>query len=104
MSIEDEEELKELKELQNELKKLENEINELENDDSDNDEEITFCDNCNKQIILAKNGYYILTKKDVELCWCQNCFENLWKEMRDNFWECDDFEQYNDDENEDENV
>ena len=37
-----------------------------------------------------------LSKYD-ELCWCQNCFENNWKIMRDDLWECDDFEQFEDD-------
>ena len=38
-----------------------------------------------------------LSKYD-ELCWCQCCFENNWKIMRDDLWECDDFEQFEDDE------
>ena len=38
-----------------------------------------------------------LSKYD-ELCWCQNCFEHNWKIMRDDLWECDDFEQFEDDE------
>ena len=50
------------------------------------------CDNCDELIVFEKHGFYILTKKDEELCWCQSCFEDHWKIMRDDLWECDDFE------------
>ena len=51
------------------------------------------CDNCDELIVFEKHGFYILTKKDEELCWCQSCFEDHWKIMRDDLWECDDFEE-----------
>jgi len=62
------------------------------------------CDNCDELIVFEKHGFYILTKKDEELCWCQSCFEDHWKIMRDDLWECDDFEedQGEDDEDADE--
>jgi len=51
--------------------------------------------------LSSSNPYNVedssLSKYD-ELCWCQNCFENNWKIMRDDLWECDDFEQFEDDE------
>ena len=94
------------------------EDDELEEEDEDelDEEEDIQCDNCNETIVLAKNGVFILSRirelsssyplnvedslnhsKYDELCWCQNCFENNWKIMRDDLWECDDFEQFEDD-------
>ena len=55
------------------------------------------CDNCDELIVFEKHGFYILTKKDEELCWCQSCFEDHWKIMRDDLWECDDFEEEGED-------
>lgn len=57
------------------------------------EEEETQCDNCNEKIIYSKNGYYILSKQENEFCWCQCCFDNNWKTMQDDEWECDDFEE-----------
>lgn len=56
------------------------------------DSQIGLCDNCDDEIFYAKHAYYVLTKEDEKLCWCQFCFDDLWKEMRDEKWKCDDFE------------
>ena len=66
---------------------------------NENNPDIIVCDNCNEKVNTQKHGFYILTKEDDELCWCQYCFEDLWKEMKDNLWECDDFEDYELEEN-----
>jgi hypothetical protein len=42
----------------------------------------------------------VLKKEEEELCWCQFCFDDLWKEMRDDGWECDDFEHCEEEEGE----
>ena len=96
---------------------VEVEVEEEEEEDEvlEEEEEIQ-CDNCNETIVFAKNGIFILSRirqlsssnpynvedsslsKYDELCWCQNCFEHNWKIMRDDLWECDDFEQFEDDE------
>ena len=87
------------------IKEKEDLQNENESEDEDDDEkDVTSCDNCKIQIIFARNGYYVLTKEDEELCWCQYCFEKLWREMRDNLWECDDFEQQDDEVEEEEEI
>ena len=62
------------------------------------DSQIGLCDNCDDEIFYAKHTYYVLKKDEEELCWCQFCFDDLWKEMRDDGWECDDFEQCEEDE------
>ena len=59
---------------------------------------MTRCDNCDEQIIYSINGYYILSKQADEFCWCQCCFDNNWKTMRDDAWACDDFESEEDSE------
>ena len=94
----------------------EEEEEEEEEDEVLEEEEEIQCDNCNETIVFAKNGIFILSRirqlsssnpynvedsslsKYDELCWCQCCFENNWKIMRDDLWECDDFEQFEDDE------
>ena len=98
-------------------------LEEEEEEEVEVSEEEIQCDNCNETIVLAKNGVFILSRilrqltpgsklsasypinvEDSslsnydELCWCQCCFENNWKIMRDDLWECDDFEQFEDDE------
>jgi hypothetical protein len=60
--------------------------------DESTDSKICMCDNCDDYIVYAKHAYYVLKKEEEELCWCQFCFDDLWKEMRDDGWECDDFE------------
>ena len=72
------------------------------NDNEDPNKDFTHCDNCDKLIVYDKDGYYILTKTDNELCWCQECFDKHWKKMRNNLWECDDFDNMSS-ENESEN-
>jgi len=71
-------------------------------DDSSSESQVGTCDNCDEEIIYAKNAYYVLEKGDNELCWCQYCFDDLWKEMRDDKWSCDDFEYYEEREEEEE--
>lgn len=63
-----------------------------EEDKTQENSDTCLCDNCDELIVFEKHGFYILTKKDEELCWCQSCFEDHWKIMRDDLWECDDFE------------
>jgi len=87
MNNENKEEKKEEKE-----EKEEEEKKEEEKKEEKEEEETTHCDNCNEQIIYSKNGYYILSKQEDEFCWCQCCFDNNWKTMRDDDWECDDFD------------
>jgi hypothetical protein len=84
----EEEEEEEKKEEEEEKK----EKKEEEEEEEEKKVEETQCDNCNEQIIYSKNGYYILSKQEDEFCWCQCCFDNNWKTMRDDGWECDDFE------------
>lgn len=55
------------------------------------DSQIGLCDNCEDEIIYAKHAYYVLTKDEEEICWCQFCFDDLWKEMKNEGWNCDDF-------------
>ena len=102
-------------EVEVEVEEEEEEEEEEEDEVLEEEEEIQ-CDNCNETIVFAKNGIFILSRirqlsssnpynvedsslsKYDELCWCQNCFEHNWKIMRDDLWECDDFEQFEDDE------
>ena len=71
---------------------------EVSSSDESTDSKICMCDNCEDYIVYAKHTYYVLKKDEEELCWCQFCFDDLWKEMRDDGWECDDFEQCEEDE------
>jgi hypothetical protein len=65
---------------------------EASSSDESTDSKICMCDNCEDYIVYAKHAYYVLKKDEEELCWCQFCFDDLWKEMRDDGWECDDFD------------
>ena len=103
-------------EVEVEVEEEEEEEEEEEDDEVLEEEEEIQCDNCNETIVFSKNGVFILSRilqlsssnpynvedsslsKYDELCWCQNCFEHNWKIMRDDLWECDDFEQFEDDE------
>lgn len=68
--------------------------------DESTDSKICMCDNCDDYIVYAKHAYYVLKKEEEELCWCQFCFDDLWIEMRDDGWECDDFEHCEEEEGE----
>jgi len=57
------------------------------------------CDNCEENINPEKNNIYILTNKPEEITICSSCFDDLGEEYKENGWECDDFED--DDEEED---
>ena len=72
----------------------------MENTTEEKYVDIVNCDNCDEEIILDKNGYFILEKGEDEYCWCRPCFEVKWRVMRDDGWECDDFE-YAEEESED---
>jgi hypothetical protein len=61
-------------------------------DDSAEYVDVVNCDNCDEEIILDKQGYFILEKGEEELCWCRPCFEINWRVMRDDGWDCTDFE------------
>ena len=61
--------------------------------EEEEDEYIVVCDNCNDEINCIKNNIYCLSKKEMEMTICQYCFDDLWREMRFDGWECDDFSQ-----------
>jgi hypothetical protein len=80
--------------------KLADEEDQASSSDESTDSKICMCDNCDDYIVYAKHAYYVLKKEEEELCWCQFCFDDLWKEMRDDGWECDDFEHCEEEEGE----
>ena len=63
--------------------------------DSNQEEEVDLvdCDNCDEQINWLKENIYCLSKHNVDITICRCCFEDCWRDMRDDGWECDDFSQ-----------
>ena len=59
-----------------------------------NDLDIETCEECDGEINCNKNNIYILTKDGNDKLWCQDCFEELWKEYSNNGWTGDDIEYY----------
>jgi segregation and condensation protein B len=66
-------------------------------DEDEEEEETGDCDKCNGQITFSKEGYYVLTKDEDEVCWCQSCFETGWKQMYKDGWECDAYDHLEED-------
>ena len=58
------------------------------------DNNIEICEECSIEINCIKNNIYILIKEDEEKLLCQSCFEDLWKEYRNDGWGGDDIEYY----------
>jgi len=68
---------------------------------ADSDSEVE-CDECECMINCTKEGVYILNKEganevganeELELVWCQACFEELWQEAAAEGWRGDDIEE-----------
>lgn len=58
-------------------------------------EDIVKCENCDCLINCNKHNIYILYKDAnnnfEELTYCQECYEDLKDEMKEDGWNCDDF-------------
>jgi hypothetical protein len=61
--------------------------------DTNQEEDQVICDNCDEQINCIKSNIYCLSKDKMEMTICYSCFEDCWRDMRDDGWECDDFSQ-----------
>uniref|UniRef100_A0A6C0IB05 Uncharacterized protein n=1 Tax=viral metagenome TaxID=1070528 RepID=A0A6C0IB05_9ZZZZ len=63
--------------------------------DSNQEEEeyIVVCDNCNDEINCMKENIYCLSKNKMDMAICVYCFDDCWRELKFDGWECDDFSQ-----------
>ena len=57
------------------------------------EEYIVVCENCDEQINCIKENIYCLSKDKMYITICRCCFDDCWREMRFDGWECDDFSQ-----------
>ena len=58
------------------------------------------CEECGDTINCNKENIFILTKGEEDKVWCQDCFEDLWREAVDDGWGGDDIESYLEEEEE----
>jgi len=61
---------------------------------SNKQKNIEICQECNIEINCNRHNIYILTKGEEERLFCQDCFEDLWKEYSNNGWTGDDIDYY----------
>ena len=64
-----------------------------EEEEVEEEEYIVVCENCNDVINCMKENIYCLSKKEMDMAICQYCFDDCWRELRFDGWECDDFSQ-----------
>lgn len=50
------------------------------------------CEECKSLINCSKENIYIVTKDELKLLWCKDCFTDLWKTAYDYGWRGDDID------------
>ena len=50
------------------------------------------CNECGCMVNCIKDNIFIVTKGEEDRCWCQSCFDDLWKDAAADGWGGDDIE------------
>ena len=67
--------------------------NPIKEEEEAEEENMVMCFCCNEAIYCDKETVYNLSKGKKEMTLCIGCFEDIWRELRSDGWECDDFSQ-----------
>ena len=51
------------------------------------------CNECGCMVNCIKDNIFIVTKGEEDRCWCQSCFDDLWKDAAADGWGGDDIEE-----------
>jgi hypothetical protein len=71
---------------------------EDESENLENNEDFFKCEDCDEWVNLEFDNVFCLSKKNIERNICHECFETFKKKYIEDGWECDNFEDEDDDE------